>query len=105
MGSNNLSREKLVAEQSIEANTGGTSQVVSISTTSAQSTAITTNTALVYSTVDCFMRQGANPTALSNGTDQIIPATTLLRVSLTEGNKLAFITASGSGTVYITPGA
>jgi hypothetical protein len=49
------------------------------------------------------MRQGSNPTALSNGTDQFIPANTLLRiVDIESGNKLAFI-AGSAGTVYISP--
>ena len=92
-------------ESSINILTGGQTNAVAISTTSAQSAAITEEKVLVYSTVFCFARQGTNPTALSNGTDQPIPAETLIRVPVTSGNKLAFITATGSGTVYITPGA
>lgn len=52
------------------------------------------------------MRQGSNPTAVSDGTDQILPANNWVRLeNLTIGNKLAFKTASGSGTVYLTNGA
>ena len=94
-----------VTENSIQILSGGQTNAVAISTTSAQSAAITEEKVLVYSTVFCFARQGTNPTALSNGTDQPIPAETLIRVPVTSGNKLAFITATGSGTVYITPGA
>lgn len=101
----------LVSESSLMVLSGGQSQAVSISTTSAQSAAIGnsgegTQTAVIYSTVECFMRQGANPTALATGVDQIIPASTLLRLdNIVGGNRLAFITPTGSGTVYITPGA
>lgn len=93
-----------VAPQSFQVSTGGTSQAVSVSTTSAQSTAINSPTAMLYSTVDVFLRQGSNPTAVADGTDQILPAFTLVRAyKITVGNKLAFKTASGTGTVYITP--
>jgi hypothetical protein len=94
-----------ITENSINILTGGQTNAVSISTTSAQSSAIDAEKVVIYSTVFCFVRQGANPTALSNGTDQPVPAENYLRVTLTPGNKLAFITASGTGTVYITPGA
>lgn len=94
-----------VISDSIPALSGGQSQSVSISSTSAQSAAITAGFATVYSTVDCFFRQGSNPTALSNGTDDFIPAGNKLRISgITSGNKLAFITSGSSGTVYVTPG-
>ena len=93
-------------ENSLTINGGGTSQAVAISSTSAQSAAMNSPVALVYATVDCFARRGSNPTALSDGTDQFIPANTLLRISgIERGDKLAFKTTSASGTVYITPGA
>lgn len=82
---------------------GGTSQALAISSTSAQSTAITTGFCRIYATVDCFARQGSNPTAVSDGTDTFIPAGIWTRVNLGRGNKLAFKTTSLSGTVYITP--
>ncbi len=93
-------------EQSLSAMTGGQSQSVAISTTSAQSAAITTGSAVVTPSVDCFFRQGVSPTALSNGTDQFLLANNTYRISdIVSGNLLAFITASGTGTVYITPGS
>ena len=96
---------KPVVEQSIALTAaGGTSQQVAISTTSAQSTAIAAMEAYIYSTVDTFMRQGSNPTAVNDGTDRFIPANVLLRLAgLVPGNKLAFKTVSGTGLVYITP--
>jgi hypothetical protein len=85
------------------AHTGGRSQSVAISTVSAQSAAMTADTCVLYSSAECFVRQGSNPTAVSNGTDLHIPANTLIRLSIIPGNKLAFITATGTGTVYLTP--
>ena len=94
-----------VTSSSIIALTGGQSEAIAISGTSAQCTAITAGSALVTSTVDCFFRQGANPTALSNGTDQLLLGGNTYRISgITSGYELAFITTGASGTVYITPG-
>lgn len=96
----------VISEESIQVLTGGQSQAISVSTTSAQSSEINVASATVYSTVDVFFRQGSNPTALSNGIDQILPAYQILRLSrITPGNKLAFITTTGTGTVYLTKGA
>lgn len=87
--------------------TGGLSQVVAISGTSAQSSVLTTVggvDALVTPTVDCFVRQGANPTALSNGTDMILLGGNTYRLSgIASGNRLAFITSGAAGSVFITP--
>jgi len=92
----------IVKQQMLVANAGGKSQAVSVSTTSAQSAAISEGVVNVYSTVDVFFRQGVNPTALSDGTDQFLPAGLLITISgITVGNKLAFKAAS-SGTVYLT---
>jgi hypothetical protein len=94
-----------IVESSIIALSGGQSESVSISSTSAQSSAITAGWALVTPTVDCFFRAGANPTALSNGTDQILLGGNTYRVTgITSGHKLAFKTTAATGTVYITPG-
>lgn len=96
----------LQKELSLHANTGNKSQKVTISSTNAASSAIPTDNAVIYATVDCFMRAGAAPVAVATGVDQFIPASTLLRVTLPQINwKLAFITSSASGLVYITPGA
>jgi hypothetical protein len=83
----------------------GLSQAVSISSTSAQSTAITSGSAVVTPTVECFVRYGSNPTAVSDGTDQILLAGVQYRLAFPSGSKLAFKTVSASGTAYITPGA
>jgi hypothetical protein len=96
--------ENIQKEVSVFIGAGGASQSVSISATSAQSAVIDADNATVYSTVDCFVRAGANPTALANGTDQFIPGGSLFRIRFASGQKLAFIAAE-AGNVYITPGA
>lgn len=81
-------------------------QSVSASTTSAAtSNAISDTMALVYSTVECFALAGASPTAtVAAGTP--IPANVLIRLTgLLPSDKLAFITSTGTGTVYVRPGA
>lgn len=95
-------------EMSLRVGEGGTSSVVSISGTSAQSGALTTAaekdfSVIVTPTTDCFVRQGANPTAVSDGTDQILLAYQQRRISVKNGNKLAFKTTGATGSVYLTP--
>lgn len=92
-------------ELSLIAATGGTSAAVAIGTSSAQSAVINAGEVTVHCTVACFFRQGANPTAVSDGTDQYLAADRTYRIGMSPGNKLAFKTASGSGTVYLTPKA
>jgi hypothetical protein len=92
-----------VSQESAHLYSGGQSQVVAISGTSAQSSAITgSKTVYLCSTGDCFIRQGSNPTALSNGTDQFLPGYTPMRFAgFVSGNKIAVIGTTGS--LYITP--
>lgn len=89
----------------LTATSGATSQALAIGTASAASVAFKDEYVYIYSTINCFMRQGTAPVAAAD-TDQFIPATTLVRVRLGKGAtaKLAFIAAAG-GTVYLTPGA
>ena len=95
-----------VIEVSFVPNEGGRSQAVSVSTTSAQSSVLYTNQAgyvNILSTVDCFIRMGTNPTALATGVDQFIPANNLFRTGpIPAEYKIAAVTGSGTGTVYIT---
>lgn len=59
-------------EISLVPNEGGDSEIVAISTVSAQSSTLFSSYAgyvNILSTVDCFMRTGLNPTALADGTD------------------------------------
>lgn len=81
-------------------------QSVSVSTSSAVTTnAIGDDTAIIYSTIECFVVAGAAPTAtVAAGTP--IPAGAMVRVGgLKPSDKLAFISAVGVGTAYIRPGA
>jgi len=99
----------VVFEHSVNLLSGGQSSSVAMSTVSAQSATFTFPNApqgyvLVTPSADCFVRQGVNPTALSNGTDQILLAANTYRMFVESGNNIAFIMAAGSGTAYITPG-
>jgi len=95
-----------VVAVSLRMDGGGSSSVVSISGTSAQSAVLNTFTVLISPTVDCFVREGTNPTALADGTDMLLFGGNSYRVVLqATGHKLAFITSSATGSVYITPGA
>lgn len=85
---------------------GGRSQAVSISTTSAQSSAFTNDDCvLVTTTAATFVRGGTDPTALSDGTDLYLLPDVAYRLRIQKGWKLAFKTPSGTGTAYISPGA
>lgn len=90
----------------IPVNPGGISQKIAISGASAQSAAFMSGQPIyvnLYVDTDCFARCGANPTALSDGTDQFIPSGPLFRYGpIPIGYKLAFKTAAGSGFAYIT---
>lgn len=81
-------------------------QSVAVTTASAQTTdAIGAETCVVYSDVECFALAGTNPTAtVAAGTP--IAAGQMIRLrGIKAGEKLAFIAAAGSGTVYVRPGA
>lgn len=92
-----------IRQVSMSVGTGGTSQLVSFST-STQSTAITADHVIVTCTADCFVRAGSNPTALSDGTDRYLVANVPYRLAHINGAKLAFISVTGgSGKAYITP--
>lgn len=90
---------------SIITDEGGRSQAVSISGTSAQSSVLNAEYALVTLTVAGFVRQGADPTATSDGTDIYLLDNITYRLNIKRGNKLAFKTAGASGVAYITQGA
>ena len=77
-------------------------QSVSASTSSSATTnPIGSGDPLIYSTVECFAIAGSSPTAtVANGTP--IPPQTLIRlVGVQPSDRLAFITATGTGTVYV----
>jgi hypothetical protein len=85
---------------------GGQSQKVALTTASAQSAALTGYQYILTPDVNCFVRLGVNPTAVSDGTDQILLANQTYRIfPIVPGQKFAFILATGTGNVYITPDA
>jgi len=103
-----------ISEISMEILSGGQSQKVAIGVASAATAAITAAQIptgqvaipVVFTPdVDCFVRRGTNPTAVADGTDQLVKANNAYRCQMIVNEKLAFITASGSGNVYFTPGA
>lgn len=90
-------------EQSLKVRDVATGVAVAISTSNAQSGILSHDDAVVISTVDCFVAKGANPVATTS--HQFVPASTPLRLwGWKVGEQLAFVTASGTGTVYISPG-
>lgn len=92
-----------VSQESVQLYGGGTSQQIAVTTSSAQSTVLQCKSMYICSTVSCFVRQGPNPTALGDGSDQYLPANLPMRLAgFTPGNKIAVI-GTGSGTFYITP--
>lgn len=91
---------------SVEVDEGGRSQAVAVSSASAQSGVLNFDQWVITPTVDVFVRQGENPTALANGTDLFLLGGLSYRLrSIKPGNRLAFITGGPSGTVYMSPGA
>jgi len=91
---------------SAAAGIGGTAQKVILAAGSVQSAAIGAAHALVTPDTSVFYREGANPTALNTGVDQILLAGNTYRIpTALPTNKFAFIPVTGSaGNVYITPG-
>lgn len=80
-----------------------TSQVRTISGSSAQSAAITGTLVRVCSDVPCFIDFGTNPTAVADGTDMFLPALTPEYFVINSGDKVAAIQISSAGNLYITP--
>lgn len=81
-------------------------QSVSVSTSSAAtSNVIGASDCYVYTNVECFALAGGTPTAtVAAGTP--LAANSMTRFTgLQAGDKIAFITASGTGTAYVRPGA
>lgn len=77
-------------------------QSVSVSGTSAATTdPINCDDPLVYSTVECFAIAGPNPTATVAAGTPIPPSTLIRLVGAQPGDRLAFITTGGTGTVYV----
>lgn len=86
--------------------------VVALTTSSAQSSALGTANAGIPNVlqrvrcvcdVDCWIAEGSNPTANTNGTaSMFLPAGTVEYFNVPLGNKIAGIVASGTGTLSLT---
>lgn len=78
----------------------GAVQNVAIGASSAQSTAVSSSTKIVrlVATVDCWIVEGANPTA-SSTTGAYLPAGAPEYIRINPGDKVAVIQASSSGTL------
>jgi hypothetical protein len=95
------------AEIAVAHTSGEGQQSVSVSTTSAKTTnAIGAEDCLVYTTVECFVLAGADPTA-TTAAGTPLAANSMIRLSGLNPvtDKLAFITATGTGTAYVRPSA
>jgi hypothetical protein len=91
---------------SLQVNGNSDSSKLAVNATSAQSAVFTATSYLVTTDVDVFVTTGASPTALADGTDQILLAGNSYRIlPLIVGERFAFITSGGSGNVYLTPNA
>lgn len=106
-----------VREVSVKLDGGGNGAKVAISGTSAQSAAISLkstpvsggadarDSVLIYATIDCFVRNGTNPTAVVD-TDIPLIGGNMVRLSgIKDGEKLAFISSGAVGSVWVYPGA
>jgi hypothetical protein len=94
--------------ESFDAIVPGTSQLVSLGSSSEQSSALqatTTIVQLVCDTTGCFVAFGANPTAVNTGASMYIPANVVVRVGVTGGTKIAALQGGSGGKLYITEGA
>lgn len=77
-------------------------QTIATSTTSAQSAALRQTDYVCVVSVITFVVRGSSPTA-TNACLPLAPNTTHVLRGIQEGEKLAFLAVSGTGTASITP--
>lgn len=77
-------------------------QVISASASNAQSTAITSTKVRVTPSASVYYAVGANPTASATGCEMIVGGQTRYVNMQGLGNKIAFVTLTGSATVSVT---
>lgn len=98
-----------IVEYSVKVPDNANTVTVAISTSSAASGVLQGESILFYSTVDCFVIRSADttPGAAPTATTSCMPclAGVQYRSPWRAGNQLAAITAAGTGSLYITPGA
>lgn len=78
-------------------------QQLSVGTESAATeAAVKANQIMMFSTIDCYVAIGSAPTATASGTGNIfLPAYTFIGTETLQTDKVAAITASGTGVLYI----
>lgn len=81
----------------------GASQKIAISTTAAQSAAITASIIELTPTVDCYVRTGTSPTAVNTGVDHFLLGGTTQFFRFNSGEKISIIADSGAGVIHISP--
>lgn len=82
----------------------GTSQTVSISASSVQSSAFQTGVRVIrlFPETDCYIAIGSNPTATTSSC--YLPAGIIQFFGVQEGQKLAVLRKTTSGTLYLLEG-
>lgn len=93
----------IVYMQSLNVDAGNASQKVALSTSHAESTAISAPFLLLFADTACFIRAGTAPVALGTGADMYLPANIQYRCPWTDGNKISAIALTGTGNLYISP--
>lgn len=87
----------------------GNNQTVNVSSSSTQSSAFGADASIVrlFSTKDCWVRFGTNPTvtAGSNALDIFVPGGIIQFFGVVGSQKLAVIRTSSDGTLYLFEGA
>lgn len=81
----------------------GTSQKLTISAVAAQSAAITANIVELSPSIDCYVRAGANPTAVNTGVDHFLMGGTTQFFRFSSGDKISVISELGAGVIHISP--
>lgn len=92
----------IAANALIGTRTYGTTTRVAVGSASAQSGAITATEVMVHASTRCFIKAGANPTAVADGDSIPIEAGEKFHMRITSGHKIAVIRDTTDGFVHIT---
>ncbi len=84
----------------------GVSQLIAVSNASVQGSALGISTTVVrlFATNDCYIKLGANPTALADGTSMFVPGGIVDFIGVTPGDKIAVIRYASNGSLFVTEG-
>lgn len=83
--------------------TYGTSVDLAVASASAQSSAITATEVCLHASTRCFVKAGANPTAVANGDGIPLEAGEKFHLRITSGWKIAAIRDAADGHLNISP--